>query len=937
MSSLVIVESPAKARTIEKYLGKDYKVAASIGHVVDLPKKELGVDVERDFKPKYEVLPAKKKTVTQLKKAAQNAEKIFLAPDPDREGEAIAWHIARLLSGSNKPIKRMLINEITRPAVLDAIKKAGDLDKDRFEAQQARRILDRLVGYLISPMLSKKFRAGLSAGRVQSVALRVVVERERAIRAFEAKEYWSVDALLEAQAPPGFKARLVSIDGKTLDLPERFEKENNSYITIDKTKHAYIPDQDAARSIKEDVSGKRFIVEDVVKQERKRNPAPPFITSTLQQEASKKLGFSAKKTMTLAQRLYEGQDVGQGAVGLITYMRTDSPRVSKQALDMIRDYIRNFYGEDYLFPQPRQFKSKKGAQEAHEAIRPTSMDHTLEMVKPRLEKDMYRLYELIYLRFAASQMKPAVYDQTTVEIPVDKYLFRAGGRVIKFKGFLAVYEESQDEDVEKSEDMNLPPLNQGEELSVKEIIPEQHFTKPPPRFTEASLVKELEEKGIGRPSTYAQILSTIQEREYVNKEEKRFVPTPLGELINDVLIKAFPDIVDVGFTAQMEENLDKVEEGKENWVELLRRFYGPFEKSLAQADDIIKHVSEATPTDEKCPACGRELLIKWSRQGQFLGCSGYPECRFTCEFKRGEDGSIKPVCPEVLPIPCPECGKPLQIKTSDKGEFVGCTNYPECTFTSDFERGPNEEIKLVERKEEDSGIKCEKCGKPMVIKKARRTGKEFLACSGYPKCKNAKDFTRDEQGNINVVERQEEDTGIACEKCGKPMKIRRTRKGDREFLSCSGYPECKNAKDFIREEQGKIRVVLPGEEGEPCEKCGKPMVLKRGKSGTFWACTGYPECENTRPAGQVKEKPKEKAVPKKKGAKELPEEPPCEKCGKPMVERQGRYGPFIACSGYPQCKNIRKKTGTKKAGSKKSATAKSGEKKTAGAKKSRKK
>jgi len=916
MSKLVIVESPAKARTIEKYLGKDFKVAASVGHIIDLPKKELGVDVEHDFKPSYEVMPEKKKTVTALKNAAKNAEEIYLAPDPDREGEAIAWHIANLLKKKDRPMHRVLINEITKQAVIKAIEEATELDEDRFEAQQARRILDRLVGYKISPLLSKKFKTGLSAGRVQSVALRLVVERERDIRAFKPDEYWSIDAMLQADAPPDIKAKLAAIKGKSIETPgEKF----------DPKKKTYIPGEDAAKEIVEAVKNEKFVVSRVVRQERKRNPLPPFITSTIQQEAARKLGFTAKKTMTLAQRLYEGQDVGQGAVGLITYMRTDAPRLSNQALDMARGHISATYGKQYLPSSPNLYRSKKGAQEAHEAIRPTSAERTPEQVSKHLDRDMARLYELIFNRFIASQMKPAVYDQTTAEMEVRDYLFRATGRILKFKGFLAVYEEAADDDAEKQEDGNLPELKEGQELKLLELLPEQHFTKPPPRFTEASLVKELEEKGIGRPSTYAQILSTIMDREYVKKESNRFQPTPLGERINDVLVEAFPDIIDVGFTAQMEGELDKVEEGKADWVELLKQFYGPFSERLEVAAKIMDEVRQEEPTDIPCPVCGKEMIIKWSRQGEFMGCSAYPDCKFTCDFERKEDGTLVPKCGEILETPCPECGKPLQIRESSQGEFVGCTDYPTCKFTSDFQRTEDGKIKLVKREEEDTGITCEQCGRPMIIKKTRKGGKEFIACSGYPDCKNAMDFVREEDGKIKVIPPEKpEETGIKCEKCGKPMVIKTARKSGKQFLACTGYPKCKNAKDFIKDEQGNIKIVEPGDEGPDCPECGKPMILKRSRFGTFWACTGYPDCKNTTPSGGAKKEPKDSVDKKgaksaaKSGAKKsggakksdaepLPDEPPCEKCGAPMVRRQGRYGPFIACSGYPQCKNIRKK------------------------------
>ncbi len=900
MAKLVIVESPAKAKTIEKYLGKDYMVAASVGHVMDLPKKSLGVDLEKDFAPSYEVLPEKKKTVSKLKLAAKDSEEIYLAPDPDREGEAIAWHLYEILKKTGKPMKRVRVNEITRQAVIKAIGDAGELDRNRYEAQQARRVLDRLVGYLISPLLSKKLKGSLSAGRVQSVALRLVVERERAIRAFQPQEYWSVEALLAASAPPEFKAKLAQIKGKSVETPgERFNDK----------KHVFIRDEKEAKKIVEAVSSEPFIVGSVSRSERRRHPPPPFITSTLQQDAARKLGFTAKKTMMLAQRLYEGQDVGDGPVGLITYMRTDSPRVADQAIDMVRTHIHDVYGPEYLPRSPRTFKSKKTAQEAHEAIRPTVMKYTPEVVKDRLDPDMARLYELIYLRFLASQMRAAMYDQTSVDVPVGDYLFRAGGRVLKFKGFLAVYEEAADEDAEKEGDMALPPLNDGDRLDMREIIPERHFTKPPPRFTEASLVRELEEKGIGRPSTYAQTLSTIQDRKYVEKEQKRFHATPLGERITDILVAAFPEVMEVGFTAQMEADLDKIEEGDEDWIRLLRRFYGPFSTRLDEARKILDEMKNETPTDLPCPVCGNELMIKWSKKGEFLGCSGYPECKFTTDFDRDEKGEVVPRQKEIvqLDVPCPQCGGPLQIREGRKGEFVGCSAYPDCTFTSDFTRSEAGEIELSEQNSRDTDVVCDKCGKPMAIKKTRQGGREFLACTGYPKCKNAKDFEIGEDGKIIIIERKTGETDIKCDKCQRPMAIKVARRTGKEFLACTGYPKCKNAKDFERDKEGNIRVLSPGDEGEACENCGKPMVAKRGRSGLYWACTDYPDCKTTKAIGGGELAPAAKKSAPKAGPELLPDEPVCEKCGSPMVRRQGRFGPFIACSGYPACKNIRKK------------------------------
>jgi len=876
--TLVIVESPAKAKTIAKYLGKGYQVKASVGHVVDLPRKDLGVDLAHDFAPTYEVMPEKKKVVAELIKAAKGVKEIILAPDPDREGEAIAWHIADLLGGKDKQIRRMLINEITKTGVQQALASAGELNRDLFDAQQARRILDRLVGYKISPLF-RKVRRGLSAGRVQSVAVRLVVDRENAIRAFKQQEYWSIAAQLSAKLPPEFKARLVAIDGKALELPERFDREKNIYIPLDKQKNTHIPNEAVASSILEAISNRPFVIEEVNRGERKRNPPPPFITSTLQQDAARKLGLSAKRIMTLAQRLYEGIEIGdEGAVGLITYMRTDSPRVANQALEMVREFIAKTYGKEFLPSQPRFYKSKKSAQDAHEAIRPTSLDRTPNQVKQWLDQDAYRLYELIFLRFVASQMENAVYDQTTVEIPVEKYLFRANGRVIKFKGFLAAYKETTDEEPENEEDFPLPPLEPGDQLQVREISPEQHFTKPPPRFTEASLVKELEERGIGRPSTYASILSTIQDREYVNKDQgRRFCPTPIGEMITAIMMKSFPDIMDYRFTAQMEADLDQVEEGRLSWQKLLHQFYPPFAKQLEHAAEVFK-------TDLSCPKCGKELVIKWGKNGEFLGCSGYPKCDYTSEFVREEGNGVKPVNKtEATSIVCPACGKPMQVKQSKRGEFLGCSGYPECKQTMGFIRGEQGEIKprpkAAPAPAAEGEAPCEKCGKPMVV----RQGKwgPFISCSGYPKCKNIRRKGKTAEGE------------------------------DAEMKAPPAPVEKKAARP-------KAAPAPAAEDEAPCELCGKPMVIRQGKWGPFLSCSGYPKCKNIRKLpkekkaelAQAAEEPgSEKPARAKAPAEPAPTgEPPCELCGKPMVIRQGKWGPFLGCSGYPKCKNIRKKS-----------------------------
>jgi DNA topoisomerase-1 len=741
-SSLVIVESPAKARTIKKYLGPEFTVKASVGHVIDLPEKELGIDLEKDFKPTYIVLPARRKVVKELKEAAKKVNRIYLAPDPDREGEAIAWHIAQLLreKGSNQEILRVLINEITRSAVQEAIRNAGDLDQNRFEAQQARRILDRLVGYKVSPLLWKKVQRGLSAGRVQSVAVRIICEREREIQGFVQQEYWTVSAELEAEEPPVFRARLVEMDNKKVEAGP----------VDDDPKKTYLPDKTAAEAVVVSVRNERFIISEITRREQKRNPQPPFITATLQQDAARRFKFTAKKTMRIAQGLYEGIELGpEGSVGLITYMRTDSTRINQQALDALRNHITQNFGPEYLPERPNIFKTKKTAQEAHEAIRPTSLEYSPEQVRPYLDKDHLRLYELIYNRFVASQMTPAILDSTSADIPVKSFLFRATGSVIKFKGFLAAYEEQGEE---KQEAAKLPPLMQGQELNLIRMLPEQHFTQPPPRFSESTLIKELEDKGIGRPSTYAQILSTIQDREYVRKARRNFQPTDLGFLINDILVQSFPDLFNTEFTAGMEERLDQIEEGELNWVKLLKEFYAIFEKELEKAPQVISQIKTDVPTDLTCPECGRELVIRRGRRGEFLACSGYPECKYTSEFERDEKGNITPVSRKSMEtdIMCELCGKPMVIKKSKHGEFLGCSGYPECKYTSNFERDEKGNIIPVSRKSIKTDITCELCGKPMVIKKSKRG--EFLGCSGYPKCRNTKNFQRTDEGKIQVTE-----------------------------------------------------------------------------------------------------------------------------------------------------------------------------------------
>ncbi len=708
---LVIVESPAKAKTLGKYLGRDYQVKASIGHVVDLPKSKLGVDIENDFEPEYTVIHGKNSILNEIKQAAKEKDTIYLAPDPDREGEAIAWHIAQKLGHpKRKNVRRVLFNEITKKAVLDALQHPRDLDQHLFEAQQARRVLDRLVGYRLSPLLWEKVRRGLSAGRVQSVAVRIIVEREREIQAFEPEEYWTVEARLAAGQPPPFSARLAEVDGQKVDKQLKLD----TRARVDE--------------ILRGLEGATWTVAKIEKKERRRHPTPPFITSRLQQEASRKLGFQPSRTMRIAQRLYEGVELGaEGAVGLITYMRTDSTRVSGEAIAAVRDYIPQRFGPEYLPADPNVYRSKKDAQDAHEAIRPTSMEWDPEKVAPYLEREEQALYTLVWNRFVASQMASAVYDATSIDIEAATCRFRATGQVLKFDGFIRVYTEGQDDrttaDDEDAEGQ-LPALTEGEVVQLRELVPEQHFTQPPPRFTQATLIKELEEKGIGRPSTYASIMGTILNKEYVvEDEQKRLRPTELGGLVTDLLVESFPDVLNVEFTAGMEDELDLIEEGKEPYVAALRRFWTPFAKDLERAQVEMRDVKrEERPTDLVCERCGKPMIIKWGRRGEFLACSGYPECRNTTNFTRDEDGTIKPAEPEVTDETCEKCGRPMQVRFGRFGKFLGCAGYPDCKNVQPL-------FKPV-----PTGIKCFVCGEGELHERRSRRGNTFYSCNRYPAC-----------------------------------------------------------------------------------------------------------------------------------------------------------------------------------------------------------
>ena len=743
---LVVVESPTKVRTIKKYLGKNYNVAATVGHIKDLPAKEIGINIEKGFKPKYTNIPGKQKVIRSLKQAAGDSKDIYLAPDPDREGEAIAWHTAEILKKKGRRFHRVLFHELTKNAINNAITSPEDLNRNKYEAQQARRILDRLVGYQVSPLLWRKVKGGLSAGRVQSVAVRIICERERAIQAFESVEYWSITAHLEDNAPPPFTAKLAKKNGKKIKISD--EKESSSIV--------------------KDLAGEKFTVEKVQKKTTKRNPLPPFITSKLQQEAIRKLRFSAKKTMGIAQQLYEGIDLGPGEPeGLITYMRTDSTRIAKQAAFEALKLIRGRFGEKYAPEKPRFFKNRKKVQDAHEAIRPTSVFNTPEKVAPYLSKDQLALYRLIWQRFVASQMKQALINKITVSVMAGSYLFTASGSSVKFPGFMALY-MSVDEEIEsksqKKKD-DLPELNEGMVLKLNKLEPKQHFTMPPPRFSEASLVKELEENGIGRPSTYSNILSTIRGKGYVDLIKGYFRPSELGFIVNDLLVESFPDLFDVEFTARMEDDLDRVEASEVNSLEILARFYDSFEKELeAASKDMLSLKAVGMPTDLVCPKCNSKLTIRVGKNGHFLGCSRYPECTYTRNYTRDEKGVIHPVEPpsdETSDRVCEKCGKSMLIKQGKYGTFYACSGYPDCKNTQSV---------ISSNGGQATGVNCPEkdCGGTLVQRKSKR-GKIFYGCSNFPDC------------NFAVWDKP---VAKECPECGARFLLEKTTKKQGAFQAC---------------------------------------------------------------------------------------------------------------------------------------------------------
>jgi DNA topoisomerase I len=890
--SLVIVESPAKAKTINKYLGRDYTVKASIGHVMDLPKKTIGIRLPDEepkkrkrgrgkkkgaekaprnpvtlndpkiFEPTLLIIPGKGKVVNDLRKSANSADAVYLAADPDREGEAISHHLAMVLSkparftedevsGQNgkpaekgeeqpkakgkgkrnrdevsippidsKKIFRVSFNEITPKAIRAAFENPRPVDAHLVDAQQARRVLDRIVGYKVSPLLWNKVRRGLSAGRVQTVALRLIVEREQEIRAFVPREYWTIHALLDAGEPPLFEARLSKYKGEDIEVSS----------------------QEAANKVVAAVSKEKWLVSEIAQKEKKRNPPPPFTTSKLQQAAYNRLRFTAKRTMALAQRLYEGVDLGdEGSVALITYMRTDSVHVSSDAIAQVRELIPQAFGGSYLPEKPNYYKSKKDAQEAHEAIRPTDVSRTPESVRKYLDENLFKLYQLIWQRFVASQMLPAILDQTTIDISVGDYTFRATGSVQKFDGYLRVYQSAiagadrdDDEKAEEGEGKALPRVNEGQTLRLDQVRPEQHFTEPPPRYTEATLVKELEEKGIGRPSTYASIISTIVEREYVNKQQGRFTPTMLGERVSGLLVKAFDDVFDVTFTARLEEELDEIEEGKLSWRESVREFWEKFVVDLAKADEEMVSYKIGIPTGKKCEKCGQgELLERISRHGFFLGCSRYPECDFIQDLapELAENGDA-----EDRTEYCENCGREMTLKRGRFGAFLACTGYPECKTTRRLVEG----TRIPRQPDVPIGEKCPEDGGEL-LKRHGRYG-EFIGCSNYPKCKYTRPIT----------------LGIKCPKCGEGEFVRRGSGGKgrgraRVFYGCSRYPDC----DF----------TTPYEPiNEPCPRCGAPFIVeKRTKQGHFRACLNE-KCDWEAPARESTPGAPPNAAPEPVGA-----------------------------------------------------------------------
>ncbi|HEY1984992.1 MAG TPA: type I DNA topoisomerase [Terracidiphilus sp.] len=842
--SLVIVESPAKAKTIEKYLGKGFEVLASVGHIMDLPKNEIGVELEkRTFEPTLIVSPGKEKVVASLKKAAAKADEIFLAPDPDREGEAIAYHLAIQLGTSakeKKKIRRVTFNEITKKAVQEAFAHARDLDQNLVDAQQTRRVLDRLVGYQISPLLWDKVRRGLSAGRVQTVAVRLIVEREREIKAFGPVEYWTLDAELhpEHQAEKSFKARFIGIDGEPARVANGKDKDGKDQFLANA-----LPDQKAMDEVVAALEKAKWSLVSVQSRETQRRPLAPFITSQLQRDAASKLGFNVRRTMGVAQRLYEGIELGpDGSTGLITYMRTDSPRVAPEAVAGAREWIGKQLGKRYLPDAPNVYKGKKDAQDAHEAIRPTDASRTPDSIAKYLSDEQLKLYRLIWQRFVASQMTPAIFDVTTAKIAAvspqtrKTYDFRVSGSVVRFDGFLKLYEVAEEKsgDDEDESKNKLPNLDGVKALELEKLDNEQHFTQPPPRYNEASLVKVLEERGIGRPSTYASIINTIQDREYVSKISGRFYPTEIGVVVCDLLVKNFPYIFDTQYTARLEEELDDIEEGKEKWTFLLNGFYDHFEDELKDADTKMEDVKRMErKTDEKCDLCGSPLLLKWGKFGSFFACSAYNKkdpssCTFTKENTADKPDLNTPEAQEAGEQEeyCENCGRVMVLRRGPFGMFMSCPGYNEDPPCKTF-RKLSQKQQQKQSAPQPTGEDCPQCGKPLVLRQGAYG--EFVSCSGYPKCKYVKQ---------NIIE------GMKCPKCGTGDLAERKAKRGNIFWGCTNYPKCDFTSNY---------KPVP----QKCPECGSPYLLEKTlKSGV------YLECPNKKKGGE-----EEVAAPKKRAKK----------------------------------------------------------------------
>jgi len=996
--SLVIVESPAKAKTINKYLGSGFIVKASKGHVRDLPEHRYGIDPGRNFEPSYEILPSHQKIVDDLRKDAANAEMVYLATDLDREGEAIAWHLAHALDLEPSRTKRVIFNEITKSAITEAFKHPHEIDQHKVDAQQARRVLDRVVGYELSPLLWKKISKGLSAGRVQSVAARLIVDREHEIRAFIPDEYWAIDAVFatELKSAPALAAEWHEFArGKGKDDDGPSQKERFAWLgdhwcieaelvrvngeafrpagSLDQKKSKDKAFVSAAGTVRPLAEALGFRVEEIIETpwpeyydrlglrkvelrgridpakappfkidsiETKRTrtkPSPPFTTAALQQASANVLHFDTSRTMRIAQGLYEGVDIGtgEGNVGLITYMRTDSTNLSADSIKAVRGLIGESFGDKYLPDSPNYYAASKQAQEAHEAIRPTDASRTPESLRGHLNPEQLKLYDLIWTRFVASQMTPAEWDSTTVLIsaktPQGEAVFKTSGRVLVFDGFYKVSGVPK-----SSEDQLLPPLKQGQTLAAVAIEPQQKFTSPPPRFTEASLVKTLEAEGIGRPSTYANIIKTIQGRGYVEQVDRRFHATARGEVVTAKLIEHFPKIMDVGFTSLIESELDKIEERQMEWHDVLHDFYDPFKESLAKANIDMEAV-RAQPSEYTCKKCGKAMVYRLGKNGRFLSCSGYPDCANAKNVDR--DGKIIEM-PKV-DAPCPKCGKEMQLRKSRMGPFLGCTAYPECDGTL-----PSDEfgVPLKKIKPEDLKESCPDCGGPMDVKFAR--GRSFLGCKAYPTCKATKPVPE----GIYIEKPPAEQAGAQCDKCGRAMVIRKSRRGP--FLSCSGFPRCRNAMpmdklDHLKQlaAEGKIpEPPPPGDKkkagargakvkgkavtvdittlgppptgfawtrtGKPvvetwpegpltCPDCSGSMNLRTGRFGPFFSCDKCRKAVNLR--GEAKKRAEANAPPSDR-PKPIETEVACPDCGKHMMLRMGRTGRFLGCSGYPGCK-----------------------------------